>query len=76
MLDNDNDNDNVRDHSCTKRQSPGRRGVPGQKRKAFGPTLTGPAGSVISLRDVHLLKVDCPILVRLGGSVISLKDVH
>ena len=38
--------------------------------------LTGPAGSVISLKDVHLEKARGPIAVRLGGSVISLKDVH
>jgi len=37
---------------------------------------TGPAGSVISLKDVHPEKACSPISVRLGGSVISLKDVQ
>ena len=62
--------------SCTQRQSLGRRGVPGQCWKAPSPMSTGPAGSVISLKDVHAQKAAAPIWVRLGGSVISLKDVH
>ena len=37
---------------------------------------TGPAGSVILLKDVHCWKARFPIYVRVGGSVISLKDVH
>ena len=53
-----------------------RRGVPGQPAKASVPMTTGPGGSAISLRDVHLRKAHSPISVRLGGSVISLKDVH
>ena len=75
LLDSDTET-NIRDRACTQRQSPGRRGIPGQSRKACKPTSTGPAGSVISLKDVHLKKAYIPILVRLGGSVISLKDVH
>ena len=67
---------NTRDRSCTQRQSPGRRGVPGQSRKASTPTSTGPAGSVMSPKDEHPLKASTPILVRLGGSVISTKDVQ
>ena len=54
----------------------GGRGVPGQPWKALGPMRTGPAGRVISLKDVHPQKALYPISVRVGGSVISLKDVH
>ena len=72
----DNENENVRCRSCTKRQSLGRRGVPGQPWKASSPTSTGLAGSVMSLNDVHQWKADLPISARLGGSVISLKDVQ
>lgn len=50
----------------------GRCGVPGQLAKARPPMLTGPAGSMISVKDVHPLKAYCPISVRLGGSVISI----
>ena len=75
LLDNDNET-NSHARSCTRRQSLGRRGVPGQLRKALSLTSTGPAGSMISLKDVHLKKAYCPISVRLGGSVIPLKDVH
>ena len=75
LLSNGNET-TVRDRSCTHRQSLGRRGVPGQLWKAAPPMSTGPAGSVISLRDVHPKKADCPISVRLGGSVILAKDLH
>jgi len=51
-------------------------GVPGQPLKASDPMMTGPGGSVITLKDVHWEKADHPISVRLGGSVTSLKDVH
>ena len=54
----------------------GRCGVPGQPSKACNPMMTGPAGSAISLKDVHPQKADSPMSVRLGGSVIAVKDVH
>ena len=57
LLDNDNET-NSHARSCTQRQSPGRRGIPGQSRKAYKPTSTGPAGSVISRNDVHFQKAN------------------
>ena len=47
----DNENENVRCRSCTKRQLLVRRGVPGQPWKASSLTSTGLARSVMSPND-------------------------
>ena len=54
LLDNDNEAKHPRSLlHCTQRQSLGHHGVPARLGKASIPTSTGPAGSVISLKDLR-----------------------